>query len=106
MSTIQRCQLACMHVQVDADAAGPAPEPLDSYVLVNKDDVVDAIGTFVAAYLVQLPEAEKLKPEELQAAVRQAFQVTPFGGGLPDGIIMHGRVSALNSSVMCWSIEQ
>lgn len=62
-------------MQVDAETAGPPPEPLDSYVVVSKADVVDAIGTFVAAYLVQLPEAEKLKPEELQMAVKHAFKV-------------------------------
>ena len=61
--------------QVDATAAGPAPEPLDSYVMVEKNDVVEAIGAFVAAYLMELPEAQNLKPEELQKAVAVAFKV-------------------------------
>ena len=62
-------------MQVHPGEAGPAAEPLDSYVMVDREDVVEAIGAFVAAYLVQLPEAHKLKPEELQVAVKHAFQV-------------------------------
>jgi hypothetical protein len=51
------------------------PEPLDSFVVVRKDDVLEAIGAFVAAYLATLPEAQDLKPKELQAALAMALQV-------------------------------
>ena len=50
--------------------------------MVNREDVVDALSTFVAAYLVQLPEADKLRPEELQEAVKHACQVAAPAGWL------------------------
>ncbi|BDA46305.1 hypothetical protein COCOBI_08-3970 [Coccomyxa sp. Obi] len=52
----------------------PQREALDSYVIVQKDDVLDAIGTFVAAYLAELPEAQNLQPAQLQAALKTAFK--------------------------------
>ncbi len=58
----------------------PQREALDSYIIVQKDDVLDAIGTFVAAYLAELPEAQNLQPAQLQAALKTAFKVSmlPF----------------------------
>lgn len=53
-------------------------EALGSYVLVEKTDVLDAIGTFVAAYLATVPEARHIKPAELQQALTTTFRV-----GLP-----------------------
>lgn len=53
----------------------PHNEALDSYVIVQKDDVLEAIGTFVAAYLAELPEAQNLPPAQLQAALKTAFKV-------------------------------
>ena len=56
----------------------PAPrpqEPLDSYVMVEKADVLEAIGQFVAAYLASMPEAQDLQPKQLQAALTQTFKV-------------------------------
>ena len=50
-------------------------EPLDGYVMVEKDDVMEAMATFVAAYLMQLPEAQHLKPHELQTALASAIGV-------------------------------
>ncbi len=49
---------------------------MDSYVLVNKEDVLEAMGSFVAAYLAELPQAQNLQPAELQQAIRHAFKVT------------------------------
>lgn len=48
---------------------------MDSYVVVDRADVVDAIGDFVAAYLATLPEAQNMQPKQLQQALKQAFQV-------------------------------
>lgn len=48
---------------------------MDSYVVVDRADVVDAIGAFVAAYLATLPEAQHMQPKQLQQALKQAFQV-------------------------------
>lgn len=50
-------------------------EALGSYVLVEKEDVLDAIGTFVAAYLAIVPEAQHMKPAELQQALTSTFRV-------------------------------
>ncbi|EIE24028.1 hypothetical protein COCSUDRAFT_47107 [Coccomyxa subellipsoidea C-169] len=52
----------------------PENEALESYVMVQKDDVLEAIGTFVAAYLAELPEAQNLPPAQLQAALKTAFK--------------------------------
>ena len=60
--------------QVSNDEA-QAVEPLESYVMVEKEDVLEAIGTFVAAYLAELPQAQNLQPAELQVAIRNAFKV-------------------------------
>ena len=49
---------------------------LGGYVLVEKQDVLDAIGTFVAAYLASVPEAQNMKPAELQQALSSTFRVS------------------------------
>ena len=49
---------------------------LGGYVLVEKQDVLDAIGTFVAAYLATVPEAQNMKPAELQQALSSTFRVS------------------------------
>lgn len=54
-------------------------EPLDSYVLVRREDVLEAIGAFVAAYLAELPEAQNLQPAQLQAALKTTFKVCAWG---------------------------
>ena len=61
------------HVQVKGLVKA---EPIDSYVLVEKEDVLDAIGSFVAAYLAELPQAQNLPPAELQVAIKNAFKVS------------------------------
>lgn len=53
-------------------------ETLDQYVVINKGDVLDAIGSFVAAYLVTIPEAQNLQPSELQNALRKTFRVSAY----------------------------
>ena len=50
-------------------------EPLESYIMVEKDDVLEAIGSFVAAYIAELPQAQNLPPAELQLAIARAFKV-------------------------------
>lgn len=37
--------------------------------------MLDAIGTFVAAYLATVPEAQHMKPAELQQALTSTFRV-------------------------------
>ena len=63
-------------VQVTHEAAaGAEGEALDSYVVVDREDVLDAVGAFIAAYLASLPEAQNLQPAQLQSALKQAFKV-------------------------------
>lgn len=68
-----------IHMSGDlCQVAGPSEieqEDLHSYVVVERQDVLEAIGTFVAAYLATIPQAQDLPPKELQAAVARAFQV-------------------------------
>lgn len=49
-------------------------EALGSYVLVEKEDVLDAVSTFIAAYLATIPEAQHMKPTDLQQALTSTFQ--------------------------------
>ena len=66
-----------------------AEEPLDSYVVVNKEDVLEAMGCFVASYLAQLPQAQNLQPAELQKAIKHAFKVQIGASrGRPD-LLLH-----------------
>lgn len=46
-----------------------SPEPLESYVLVDRADVIDAVAAFVAAYIVTLPDAAGLPAPALAAAL-------------------------------------
>lgn len=42
-------------------------------MVVSKEEVIEAIGSFVAGYIVSVPEAKGMRPEELQAALGVAF---------------------------------
>lgn len=102
---------AFMVLQVRTEDAGPPEEPLDSYVMVEKDDVLDAIGTFVAAYLAELPEAQNLQPKELQVAIKHAFKVGITASvlgtcilslRLPFFCMKRGRLSAVSLTFSAW----
>lgn len=71
-------------------------EPIDSYVVVCKEDVLEAIGAFVAAYLAELPEAQNLQPAQLQAALKTTFKVCPFCTSL----------SCFCELVSCWRSKE
>lgn len=62
-------------------------ESFGSYVLVEKEDVLDAIGTFVAAYLATLPQAQNMKPADLQQALTSTFKV--WHAAAPDPVQPH-----------------
>lgn len=49
-------------------------ESTGDYVLIDHDDVVNALASFIAAYLVTLPEAQSMKAQDLQKAVRQTLK--------------------------------
>ncbi|GJN33753.1 hypothetical protein PR202_gb22376 [Eleusine coracana subsp. coracana] len=47
----------------------------DGYVLVNQEDVVDGITSFMAAYLLSLKQTKELSPDQLQKALKKTFSV-------------------------------
>ncbi|XP_020586786.1 uncharacterized protein LOC110029019 isoform X2 [Phalaenopsis equestris] len=47
----------------------------DGFVLVNQEDIVEGIVSFMAAYLLSLKEAKDLAPNQLQKALRKTFSV-------------------------------
>ena len=57
------------------DGADSDEEALSDYVVVERSDVLEAIGQFVAAYLATMPEAQHLQPKQLQKALTQTFKV-------------------------------
>mmetsp|Transcript_29000 Transcript_29000/g.92593 ORF Transcript_29000/g.92593 Transcript_29000/m.92593 type:complete len:225 (+) Transcript_29000:171-845(+) len=56
-----------------ASRVSDSPEPLDKYVMVEHEDVVDAIAYFIASYVAAQPQAAKMEPKQLQAALGLAF---------------------------------
>lgn len=58
------------------DAPAPA-EPADDYVMIDQEDAVQSLAYYIAQCLVRCPEAQKLKPEELQTALCTSFKVSP-----------------------------
>lgn len=57
--------------QFDADNK----DDLDGFVLVNQEDIVEGIVSFMAAYILSLKEAKELSPNQLQKALRKTFSV-------------------------------
>ena len=70
-------------------------EGLGGYVLVEKEDVLDAIGTFVAAYLATVPEAQNMKPAELQQALTCTFRVNHPSNTQFDTCTLHHTVHSV-----------
>lgn len=50
-----------------------ASQDLDDYVMIEREDVIEALAVFVARYVVALPEAQDMEPKMLQRAVSNAF---------------------------------
>lgn len=44
-------------------------------MIVQREEVIDAMGAFIAAYLANLPEAKKMDPKQLQLALHNALKV-------------------------------
>jgi len=49
-------------------------EDTGEYVVVEHSDVVNALSSFLAAYIVALPESRSMEPKQLQKAVRQSLK--------------------------------
>jgi len=52
---------------------GEGGEGLQEWQLVDQQDVLDAVAAFIAAYLLQQPEARGMAPDKLQAALALTF---------------------------------
>ncbi|KAL0909051.1 hypothetical protein M5K25_023573 [Dendrobium thyrsiflorum] len=50
-------------------------EDLDGFVLVNQEDIVEGITSFMAAYILSLKEAKELTPNQLQKALNKTFSI-------------------------------
>lgn len=58
----------------EAKQFGPeSKEGQDGYVLVNHEDIVEGITSFMAAYILSLKEAKELTPNQLQEVLRKTF---------------------------------
>lgn len=49
-------------------------EVTGDYIVVEREDVVQALAEFIAAYVMSLPDAQKLEPKEVQKAVAATFR--------------------------------
>lgn len=49
-------------------------EATGDYVVVNHDDVVNALANFLAAYIIALPEGKRMEPKQLQKAVKDSLR--------------------------------
>ena len=58
----------------DGGAEPPARERLQEWQLVDQQDVLDAVASFIAAYMLEQPEARGMSPEKLQAALALTFK--------------------------------
>jgi hypothetical protein len=66
------CAARLTHRRATARAAPPPerePEPLDAYVLVEREDVVEALAFFIARFVASHPDATALPPAKLQRAL-------------------------------------
>lgn len=70
----------------DGNVTAVVPEATGDYIVVEKEDVVDALSQFIAAYLATLPEAQNLEPRQLQCAITTTLKVRPgVGRGMGQG---------------------
>lgn len=51
----------------------PEPEPLTAYVLVEREDVVEALALFIARFVASHPQAAHLSPDKLRSALSSAL---------------------------------
>jgi hypothetical protein len=57
-------------------AAAAAAAAVGDFVVINKDDAVEAMAYYIAMYISRLPEAQRMGPKELQSALKEAFTVS------------------------------
>jgi hypothetical protein len=66
-----------------ASASSPASAASDDegYVMVEKEEVIDALAAFIAGYIAAHPRASSMPPEKLQRALGCAFGELRRGDG-------------------------
>lgn len=70
------------HHTMNIDSHASVPQ-LDDYVLIEKEDVIEALAVFVARYVVSLPQAQDMEPKvtgefPFADAVLAPFSLLPF----------------------------
>ena len=61
-------------------------EATGDYVFVEREDVVDALSAFIAAYVASLPDTRGMDPRQMQQAIAIAFQVSGWPSGGVGGV--------------------
>lgn len=56
-------------MQHDGNVVSSLSEATGDYIMIERDDVVEALSSFIAAYIVSLPEARDLDSRQLQRVV-------------------------------------
>eukprot|EP00892_Ulva_mutabilis_P004751 jgi/Ulvmu1/2648/UM014_0100.1 len=64
----------CPHHSGGTDELDAVMGPLGSWTVVDKTDAVDAMASYLAAWLSQTPEAQNLEPKQLQAALLSSLK--------------------------------
>eukprot|EP00887_Chlorella_sp_A99_P006511 scaffold3.g6511.t1 len=57
----------------DGEERHGGEEVTGDYIVVEREDVIEALSAFIAAYIVSLPDARNLDPRTLQRAVVQTL---------------------------------
>jgi hypothetical protein len=56
----------------------------DDFVILEKQDAIEAVAYYIASFVQQSPEAQALGPKELQQALQVTFKVgAPCASGPP-----------------------
>jgi hypothetical protein len=67
----------------DAAAGAAAEDPdfvvldREDFVVLEREDAVEAIAYYIAAYVARTPEAQRMEPRQLHAALQHTFKVRP-----------------------------
>lgn len=69
-------------METSSDEADASPSPLppsassdESYVMLNRQDAIEAMAYYIALHLSRVPEAQAMDPKQLQEALNGTFKV-------------------------------
>lgn len=60
---------------LDPAAAALAAAAIGDFVVIDKNDAVEAMAYYIALYISRMPEAQRMQPKELQMALRETFAI-------------------------------